>query len=549
MPQIPVFDDQVTVRAPGAAHASPEAFAAPWQAVARGAEEFSNQMAAFNERYAEAKRQADAANIVAEGTKQLAELQFNTSQTPDRALAMKQFDDGWTKLRDDITKPIMDPRVKAHVLERLTTQASSRWIETGNAAWGLESDAQKGALENRLSTYADAAARATDDNTRSAIIDDATADLKGTVRGGWVKADWAAAREEKFKSDLAGADVRRSMNAIANFGGANPSTADLVARSQAYGELSSAIEGTPGLTPEHREVLAKMASDAAGSAATRATAKQQHEDVVADRIERREQARNEAILFSAPAPPPDAEIARLAAAGQISAASVRAFRAWKDREDTGRDDPLVLAHLIEQQGDGTLKNEDIHAAFDQHRIGRTSFINLIKGNGRDAQRGETATARNAMARLKSMLSVNAVEQGFIKDLTLSADLQSRYQRALRDWNAHVISEGENPDAFVDRMAPEYTAGLDIPAPSWLARPRFGAITSQDDVQAVQARLAAAYRAKQITQPELENEARLLDQYKQFYAAQAAAAPSFGKRPAAKPPAAAPSAGVPNWGTK
>lgn len=517
MPQIPVFDDVVTVRAPGAAHASPEAFAAPWQALARGGQEFSNEMAAFNQRYAEAKRQADAAKIVADGTEKLGDMQFRWGQLADRDKAIAGFKDEADKYQAEKLNSITDPLIKAHVIERFATQRASRLVDVGNEAFARESSQRKGELDEGLLKLQNAYVAATDDSTRASVLADANAWIDGHAAGGWITPEDRVKRRQAFVGGAEAAGIQRAMNAALDVNDPDKSA-------EAFRQIARDISDPskhPDLTPERREALTRSAQTAEGIQTRRAIAKLQHEDVVADRNMRRAQAANEAIILSqiyaGQGTPSDSDIARMAAGGQITAGAVQAFHAAKDREEDGRDNPLVAAHLYQQMGDGDLRPDDVYAAFQHGDVSKTTMTTMIRGLASQANKGDNALARGELARLKTAFGGQAIEQNLV-DLTKAEPARrvAAYGQALGQYNQRVVQNGENPTKVVNELLEQYQGALNIPAPTWLPKPRSGVILSEDDLNNAARKLGADYLSKRITQDEFQREGQILSQYRQFY---------------------------------
>lgn len=514
MPQIPRFDDEVTVRAPGAPRVSPSAIAAPYEALARGAAQVSGEMAQFGERYREAKRQADASNIVAGVTRSLGDAEFRWSQTPDREEALKGFNAEAEKIKGEALKGVKDPLIAAHVTERFATESVSRSLQTGHAAFALESSKRRGELESNLAQFATSAATAGDGNTRSVAMDNAQSAIEGSVAAGWLDPQAGAKAQLKFRSDVDEATVMRSLNAAL-------SSPDMAAGANAADAVSAAVNDPanfPNLTPEKREALSARAESAAYRLSQRVGARQAHEDVVAEREQRRAQATNETRLLvdiHEGRIPSGALIERMAIAGELSGEGVRAAYAAMDRKEDGRDAPIA-APLWTDVLDGNATVNDVYAAFGRGEISKATQTDMVKSISARGDKRENALERGSYAQLKTALSGNAVEQGIISDPTAKSRQTALWTQAQGEWSRRVIVGGESPEAALADMLPRYTATLDISAPTWLPVPKSGAIGDEESLELARVKLRDRYNSKSIGQSEFDAEAQLLTRYKQFY---------------------------------
>lgn len=221
MGQIPTFtnDRSAFVGAPGA-HADVAAAGAvgaaqqgAGQALAGAATGVGAEAQAFTDRYVDARRQSDANAIAADATAKLGDAQFRWSKTPDMLGAVDGFNSETAKIKADALAATSDPLIQNYVTQHLDNQINARRDDTRSQSFSLESSARRGALDQRLQTYAQAAATATNPLLRQQMTDAADLDIAGSVKAGWVKPEDAIQHGIKFKSRVDEVAVRGLMTA------------------------------------------------------------------------------------------------------------------------------------------------------------------------------------------------------------------------------------------------------------------------------------------------------------------------------------------------
>lgn len=510
MVQIPVFTNQVPVPVARLSTVDPGAFAAVGEAVARGGGAISEVGQEFNQRYMEARRQADATNIVSGVSAKLADMQFRYSKTPDRAAALAGFAGEAQQLRESTLKDISDPLIQSYVSRSFDQESISRENETGNAAFGLESSKRRGDLDTNLNQFATSAAGAASEPLRAQMVDNGVAAIRGAVAAGWLNPEAGAKRELQFHSDIEEVHVRQALNTAIE--GQNPDVADKLA--QALNDPAS----FPGLTPEKREILSQHADNVAYRLSAREVARQAHEDAQADKLLRQRQAQNEtgylADIYSNK-PVDMAQVYRKAYAGELSAAGVNAIEAAIDRRTAGKDDPQTMAHLWGAIGDGKAGAEDVYAAGAAGRIRGETMAEMMRTINERGKQDNNAVERGAFNTLKTALSGGAIEQGLFRfDNTEQARAIQAWAQAQGEWNRRVMLNKEDPMAVLSDLAPKYSST--VQRPTWLAAPRFGQVTDGKTLDAVAVRTLQARDRGEIDAGTYQGEVQLLNNYRNFY---------------------------------
>src|SRR5262249_23160458 len=139
----------------------------------------------FDEKYAEARRQADAAEAVAKGSRRLSDEEDNWGKVADSVEARKGFDDAAQKSNDEILGGISDLRTRTYVKQRLDTEALNRSESVRRESFGHEAAAARGKLTTQLATFAQQAAVGTTPEARALATDNAMAAIHGSVAAGW----------------------------------------------------------------------------------------------------------------------------------------------------------------------------------------------------------------------------------------------------------------------------------------------------------------------------------------------------------------------------
>jgi hypothetical protein len=212
MVTVPTFTNQVSAQTGGSSPRM-DAAAAGYAGVAlqRASGQISDQLAEWNHRYAEARRQSDAANLLADTTAQLGDMEFRWSKVADNQAAIAGFNDEATKLRTATLNRIQDPTVAALFSDQFDKEMVSRSEATRKAAFGIESADQRGALDLRLSNYEKQISSASSQPLKDQLMARAQADILSSTSAGWLRADEGAQKLLDFKSNLSIADADRDI--------------------------------------------------------------------------------------------------------------------------------------------------------------------------------------------------------------------------------------------------------------------------------------------------------------------------------------------------
>lgn len=510
MAQIPTFTNQISVPVVHMPLMDPNAAGQVGGALAHAGAAVSEEMEAFNQHYAQARRQADATNIVSGVSAQLGDMEFRYSKVADRNAALTGFNEEAAKLREKTLAGIKDAEVASYVERQFDSEAVARSQAAGRQAFALESSKRRGDLDTNLSNFASGAAAASSEPLRAQMLENGTTAIRGAVAAGWLDPEAGARRELTFKSQVQEVGIAQKLTGIANAEDADAADA-----------LFAAVNDPnnfPGLTPEKREILAARADGLATRLATRAAARQAHEDVLAEKAHRDTQAQNETATLAdiyGGKPVDMAKIYAKAYAGEISAAGLNAIEAAVDKRTAGHDDPLAMAHLWGAIGDGVAGKDDVLDALSSHRIRGETSSEMMRALNERQKQGADQVERGAFNTLKTALSGAAIEQGFIKfDNAAGAAAIQAWGQAQGEWNRRVLLGKEDPMAVLSDLAPKYSNT--VARPTWLAPPKFGAVNSLDDVKRIYAATKSAFEGKTLSPGEFEGEARLLESYRSFY---------------------------------
>jgi hypothetical protein len=523
MPTIPTFENDVSVRPGGAAQASPAAFAAPGEALARSAGQFTDEMAAFNARYMDAKRQADAAHANAGLSEGLDNLQHKWSQVPDRDQAQAGFDTDAATLRKQTLAGISDPLTQQHVAAIFDGEAIARRYDAANAAFRLESGTRVAQLDADNNSAANLAASASNDLLRAKLVDDRLGAIQGAVKAGWLQPVEGEQMQLGFRSQVQEVAARAQMNSAID--AQDGRAADALAQ-----RLSDPKE-FQGLLPERREILQQRLENLSYRLDTRAASAQAHKDAQADKVLRQNQSHNEAMLLasvSAGHPLSDSDIVHLADSQQISAGGVEALIAAKNRAEDGRDNPDAALRLWHAIGTKQATSGEIFDALHSGAISKSTSVTMMRSLDATANKDTKGNETAAFNQLKTVLHGGAIEQGIIPDKSPEAAL---WAQAQGEWHGRVTAGGEDPAQVLPDMLKRY--GTNTAAPTWLTQPRLGTVQSAQDLAAVAAKTGQAHKDGKISDADYQAQLKLLSQYKVFYGLQAATKPAPAK-PAGAP---------------
>lgn len=517
----PTLGPDVPVAGPaGLARIDPSAAAAPANALAGAAAQVGGEFQQWSERYTEARRQADAADIVANGSKQLGDAQFKWSKEPDNQRAYDGFLAEAGQIKKDILGGLSDPLMIGHITRALDEETISRALTTRNTAWALESNARRGALDNRLAQYSQDAASAENDVLRAQAIDRAQADIKGSVAAGWLLPEEGTKMSLGFTSRVQEAGARALMNRDTS------AAVALLSNPRAY----------PGLDPDKREVLLRSALRRQEAEWAHADAAQRHQDTLIERETRRVQSTNSAALVASALTAKDAddqlnpkELADLVASRQISEAGMHAVLTAQKTRREGVDDPMAVIRLNRAISTNTALPDDIDRYLAAGLIKPATAVELARQQVARYQHTDTAEEKALFDQLKTALGGHTVEQGML-DLTKEGPRAQAalWAQAQGEWTRRVITGKEDPRSVTADMLSRYQRPVDDPR-AW-PQPRLGAITSLADVDKVSAATAAAVTSGTMSQTVGQDEAQLLARYRAFYQRQAAAAAARPAQP-------------------
>lgn len=228
MPQIPFFVNPKEVPTnPGPPTTDPSLYGVAGNAVARGMGEFSDVMAQFNQRYQDARRQADAADLQLESFQRLDDAENRWSKVADRTQAMQGFNNEAAQIKQDMLQRISDPQVKAIWQEGFDKRSITGLWQTASAAFGLESSTRAATLDDHLTGqngYTHQLAQAKSDIERAQILDAAKGDIFSTAAARWITPEDAEKRWLHFQSE--GDRVRAEQDTLADPAAAAKQLAD-----------------------------------------------------------------------------------------------------------------------------------------------------------------------------------------------------------------------------------------------------------------------------------------------------------------------------------
>ena len=506
MVQIPTFESDVSIGPEAAPQASVGAAMAPGEALAHLGSAMSDQMQAFEQKYADAARQSDAANIMAATTQKLGDAQFKWSRVPDRLQAMAGFKSDAQDILGQATNGIIDPELRSYLTEQIGREATIRSIDTGNAAFGLESSTRRAQLLGNLNNYAIQLAQAQDPELQAHIAGQAAAAIHGAVAGHWLLPEEGEQQEINFKSQVQEVRARELIGHALN--SEDPKD------SQAAIDALSDPSQFPGLIESRRAQLLQLADSADFRIQSRAAYRQEHADAVAAREYSRNQASNEAQMLAGvnkgQTYTPD-QIQHLADTGQLSPGGVGAIITAQDRQSEGRDDPTTALQLWNDVGQGKATRADVFAAFTDHKLKLTTATSMLHALDTD----QSAAVKRAFGQLRTALSAKAIENGtatFVgKDQLGAAQLVTQAQS---EFYHRVYGLHEDPQAVSDDIIRRYAPTLEHPV--GLPIPKFGAPVSMQDLSRIGVETLKAHQGGSLSDADYQNQVQILNQYRAFF---------------------------------
>ena len=502
MPQIPTFDSIMPVPTnPVGPRVDPNFYGQAGQALQRGAAQIGNVADEFNQRYQDAARQTDAANMVADASKQLGDAQFKWSKVANRDEAYQGFQADAARIKTQTLDGINDPLVKAHVTSRVDMESITRGLETQNEAFKLEASKWRGDLDQSLTNYAQAAATAGSQQTRDLILGNAEAAIKTAVDGHYLTPEDGELQKISFRSKMAEVQVRRDMNEDPD------AAATKLADPNEYA----------GLLPEKREIFQHTALVRADMIERRAIAAQAHADLMAERAQRQAQAFNFSQDFAAalggngPNPSQVADKVRTQAYSPEAANAILTAR-------NGRDDPMATVQLWKHVGDGAAAPDDIYTALSAGKVSGPTGSDMMKALTARNRGGENQVERAAFATLRTALGGDAVDKGLVDYGNAEHVKQALgWAQAQGEWTRRVLAGTEDPQAVLADMVNRYQRP-DHPPVNW-DRPRLGGVYATKDVGDIWAKTVAAHDTGQMPDDQFNAQAALLNQYRKFFADQ------------------------------
>lgn len=229
-------------------------------------------MARFLDKYVEAKRVTQAADIVSNMSTELGQSAFKWSKTADMAAATAGYQADAAVIRAKYTGDINDPGVKAHVVQSFDRDNTVTGLAVQRASFGMESSAQKARLEDRVQLAQNRIASEPDPVVRAKLQDDMVSDIKGTTAGGWLTPEEGRKFENTTLKNLDEERIRKLAES-GNFAGARA--------------LATDPKATPNLDPLTRERLAEFTDRKELTAINRSYTQLARQDL----IEKRTQAK------------------------------------------------------------------------------------------------------------------------------------------------------------------------------------------------------------------------------------------------------------------
>ena len=498
MVSVPTFDGDMAVHLGQTAQLSPNAVAAPGEALAHVGDAISQ----WEDHYANARRTMDASNTVAKLSSQLNDMSFKWGKTPDRQQALDGYRADVATLKKTVVDKIDDPQVQQYVNDRFNAEASSRELETGQRAFGMESSKRVGDLDTNLTTFAQSAAGADDPLTRAKIADDGIAAIKGAVAGGWLPPEVGAEREIRFRSQLDEVTGRQAIDRAVQTQDPN----DALAASK----LIADPHALPGLEAETRIRLQYRVDALNDRLMSRSIAQQAHQDAVAERQLRQSQQHNETVLLMqvyGGQPVDNRMLYNLALGQRISPEGLEAVHRAQAQQGEGSDDGLTVTHLWSAIDNHHATPNDIYAAQGAGRLKGSTAAEMM----RSLDRGDrTAAETAAFSTLKTAMDGQAIEDGKFGG---GEAAKQAWGQAQLEWHQRV-NNGEPAAKVLPDMVQRYVANLT--SPIWLPRPRLGTINNAQDVNAVAAATVKAHQAHQLNDADYWQQVGVINGYKAFY---------------------------------
>lgn len=518
MPVVPFVENQIAYPPPQGAPLNPEAASQGAEAIARGGQFASEEMARFAERYGEQQRATQAADTMVGAQNDLQAVAQKWSKTPNMAQAVAGFNDDANQIQTRTLAGIQDPQVKGLVSRQFDEARIAHSWNVRQQSFGLESSAQRGALDVQLAGLAQQAATAPTPEQRAQILDMASMAIKSRAPM-YLTPEEADKTTIQFRSDVQKVQALDFIQRASQ--GPNVTHLSPLAISNAILDPNN----FQGLLPGERQQLADEAVRLGRTMVAMRMADDAHNEAVADKAQKAAQAANAAdMIGTVNQTPPGADLpfkiddlTRAVRTQQLSGAGYSAVLTAMQRRSAGADDPTVAMDLWRRARLGEDVSHDALQAYADGKLKNETAIDigkLVASRGT----GETAPDKANFATLKTALNGYAIEQGIFAGAD-KAEKAQLWTAAQAEWTKRVLLGHENSSAVLGDMLQRYVKAP--VAPDGLPTPRMGAVSSLADVTGVWARTKAAHDAGKMDDATFQSEADLLDRYRAAYTAAAA----------------------------
>jgi hypothetical protein len=213
MPQIPTFTAEPMASPARAPEANPAAFAVTGAAAAGAGAEIGGLGQEWENRYAEARRQADASNLVTAYGKQAEDLYWKYSKVADANAASQGFATDFAALRKQAIAATTDPLIQSYVTREMDQRGLMLGTQVRATAFGLEASKHAGDLDTQAQDLLQRLPAAPNDEYRATLQDQYAQSVAGAVAGHWITPEDGARRMLAFRSGGAEAMVLHDMAA------------------------------------------------------------------------------------------------------------------------------------------------------------------------------------------------------------------------------------------------------------------------------------------------------------------------------------------------
>ncbi len=481
---------------PGPATAEPGVFSQPGAALASAGAQASAPFQAWAAQFGEAKRQSDAANLVATGYQQLGDARIRASLIPYPMQAMAQYEAEAAKITKATVGQSADPLVQEYVGNRLGMQTAVDTQAVHQGAFRQWQSKQAGDLQNRLVTYQQQYALAPTPAARANVLDQIHQDIAGVIAAHGLDPGQGEALERNARQNA-------DLAAAKEFAVQNPIQAERVLQ-----DPTQYLKLFPNLTPDAAGSLAQTTMFKAWHEEGMAAAAQAHADMMAARDARNTEIATESQLLvgintgqiTSAGPLVDALRNR-----QLSPAGFDALQTAMIRKEGGNDNPTAVLDLYQKAGRGTLTPDDVNHALaagdvsGRTAVGLQKYLNAENASQRQHSVSESMTMLHIAFGAKALdAGMDPYDQG---KAAAAAALLGADEEFVRRVNA-----GEPPRAVAaDILARE--------APV-LPQPSLGTLdvktSTAADVKALAAQEIAAHAAGKLPDTQFRQDIIVLD---------------------------------------